>query len=688
MRKITKASKIKKFTPKMQASLLLVFCIMILLLVVLIGRLVYLNTKDGEKYEKRVLSQQTYVSSVIPYQRGKILDRNGTELATNEKVYNLVLDPKTMLSKEDYRNPTEKALTESFDISKEELDDILSKKASSQYVVVRKELSYDQVTVFNKKVKADKKKLIKGVWFEEEYKRIYPYNSLASHVLGFTRSGNVGTWGLEEYYNSQLNGYNGREYGYFDSKLKLERNVKEATNGNTLVTTLDTNIQNLVEKHINKFQKDIGSKRTSVLVMNPNNGEIYAMASSGEFDLNNPTNLEKFYTKSQIAKMSDKKKSEALSSIWRNTMISNAYEPGSTFKPMTVSAGLEEGKLTGNEIFHCPGYKMVGGRRIKCSHVHGTITLKEAIMHSCNVALMEIAKKEGKNIFTNYQQLFGMGEKTGIDLPGETSGLLYKLKDMGTVDLATNSFGQNFSVNMLQIASAFSSIVNGGHLYQPHLVKQIVNDKGATVKNIGATLLKETVSQKTSETMKDYLYATVEDGTATGAQVKGVQVGGKTGTAEKIPRGSGTYLVSFIGAAPAYDPEVVIYVTIDELNQDRQDQSGFATKLAGEILKDIIPFLGISQDTGNSKGKVDSNTNTNAVNNSSNDDKKEVSNSLTNGKNGKTSNDSNSTGSNKNNVEEETYGETSGGDVPESNGKLGQTEDTNQGESNKDSVNQ
>lgn len=681
MRKVIKESKIKKFTPKMQASLLLVFCIIILLLVVLIGRLIYLNNKDGEKYAKRVLSQQTYVSSVIPYQRGKILDRNGTELATNEKVYNLILDPKTLLSKETYRTPTIKALTESFDITKEEIDEILDKKSQSQYIVLRKQLTYDEITEFNKKLEADKKKLIKGVWFEEEYKRIYPYDSLASHVLGFTTSGNSASWGLEGYYNEELNGSNGREYGYFDSELNLERNVKEAINGNTLVTTLDTHVQNLVEEHINKFQKDTGSKMTAVLVMNPNSGEIYAMATSDEYNLNDPTSLEGFYTKKQINKMSDEEKIDALMNIWRNFVISDAYEPGSTFKPMTVAAGFEEGILNGNETYFCPGYKVINGQRVRCSHTHGRLTLKEAIMNSCNVALMEIVEKEGNNLFSSYQGLFGFGEKTGIDLYGETQGRLYPLEKLTPIDLATNSFGQNFTVNMLQIASAFSSIINGGHLYQPHLVKQIINDKGATVKNIGSTLIKETVSQKTSETLKDYLYATVESGTATGAKIEGVQVGGKTGTAQKYPRGNGKYLVSFIGAAPALDPEVVIYVVIDELNLDRQDQSGYATKLAGEILTDILPFFGVypeaSTEDSKSKDKVDT------KNTQSSDNNEDVTNNSNENDENSTGVDSLETEENGNDLEErnsdtsvnETDISESEEDIPANDEILGETEE-------------
>ena len=333
--------KIKKFTIKMQAKLLLVFCIVIIAIVGLIGRLIYLNRTDGEKYKKRVLSQQTYSSSVIPYQRGDIVDRKGTILATSQKVYHVILDVKKMLSNEDYLTPTIEAITKSFpDVSKSDINEIIESKPNSQYTKLLKGISYDEVQVFKELAKEDKN--IQGIWFEEDYDRVYPYKTLGSSIIGFTISGNVGNWGLEQYYNDELNGTNGREYGYIDEELKLERTVKPAVNGNTIVSTIDANVQGIVQNHIKSFNEEYGSKNIGVIAMNPNNGEILAMASNNEYDLNNPTDLTYAYTKKEIKAMTEDEKQDALYQMWRNFAISDTFEPGSTFKPFTIAAALDE----------------------------------------------------------------------------------------------------------------------------------------------------------------------------------------------------------------------------------------------------------------------------------------------------------------------------------------------------------
>lgn len=627
MRNQSKDEKIKKFTSKMQASLLLVFCVVIVAFVVLIGRLIFLNNKDGDKYAKRVLSQQTYVSNVIPYKRGDIVDRKGTVLARSEKVYNLVLDPKLILEKvkddqiykQIYKDPTIEALVNCFGADKEEINEILTKKKDKRYYVLEKELSYKKVDSFNayvKKLKEDEDGVgnnIKGIWFEEEYVRKYPLDTVASDIIGFTSKGNVGNWGIEEYYNAELNGSNGREYGYFDGELNLERTVKPAQNGNTIISTIDANVQEIIEEEIKKYNKDIGSKNTAVMVMNPQNGEILAMASYPSYDLNNPRDLEPFYSKSEIAAMNSEETLTALNEIWRNYSISDTYEPGSTFKPFTMAASFEEAKLNGNETYFCDGYEEVLGSKIRCSKRtgHGNITLEEAMMYSCNDALMQIAKKTGKNTFSIYQDNFGFGGKTGIDLPGEADGLVFTKDQLNPIELATSSFGQGPTVTMVQMVSAFSSVINGGAYYQPHVVKQIQNDKGATVRNIEETLVKETVSKKTSDTLKEYMYQTVEEGTAKGAQVPGYAIGGKTGTAEKIPRGNGNYLVSFLGFAPAENPTMVIYVIVDEPNVEIQADSSIATKMASRIMKQILPFLNIYpiQEAGDDKTTEDNKKN-------------------------------------------------------------------------------
>lgn len=618
MNRRAKPKKIKYFTPKMQAKLLLVFCVIIVALIGLIIRLVYLNQKDGEKYAKRVLSQQTYTSNSIPYRRGSILDRKGTVLATSQKVYHLVLDVKYMLQeKEENLKPTINALVETYDsLSKDELMKIVKTKPESQYVKLLKNLTYEQMAVFKDKMEKDSH--IKGVWFEEDYIRQYPYKSLASHVIGFTASGNVGTWGIEQYYNDDLNGTNGREYGYFDSELNLERNIKPAVNGNTVVSTIDANVQNIVQKQVDAFNEEYGSKNIGVLIMNPNNGEIYAMASNKAYDLNNPTDLTSFYNKKEIAGMNEDEKMEALNKIWRNFTISDAFEPGSTFKPVTVASALEEGIVSPNSTYICDGYEEVGGYEIKCSNRtgHGELTLQEALMKSCNDAMMQIVAKEGKKLFYQYQNSFGLGEKVGIDLPGEASGILMAKKDRNNTALATNSFGQNFTSTMLQVAAAYSSLINGGYYYQPHVAKEIINDEGATVKAFDKNLIRKTASRETSDFIKEAMFQTVEAGTAKTAAVPGYTVGGKTGTAQKLPRAAKTYIVSFIGNVPADNPEVVIYVAIDEpQNVIKQADSSLATKLASKILAEVLPFLEVYPSNDEAFTENESNTGDNSKKN-------------------------------------------------------------------------
>jgi stage V sporulation protein D (sporulation-specific penicillin-binding protein) len=591
--------KNRRFTHKMQASLLLVFCVVLLLFGILIGRLCYIVYKDGDKYEKKVLAQQTYVSNAIPFKRGDITDRNGTKLAVSEKVYNLILDPVTILEKEDYKEPTLAAVNQVFSIPLTELSEILTEKKDSRYVQMTeyKGLEYEVVSQFEALQAEDSN--IQGVWFEEEYVRTYPLNNVGSSIIGFTQKndGNVGTWGIEEAYNEELNGTNGREYGYFNADLVLERNVKAAINGNTIVSTIDANVQSITEKKVEEFLEKIGAKNLAVMITNPNNGEIYASVSNETFDLNNPRDLSAFYSESEIEEMSSEEQSAALSSIWRNFCISDSFEPGSTFKPFTIAAALEEDKANENSTYVCDGSEVVvaGDKPIYCSNKngHGTITLEESLMYSCNDALMAIGKTLGRKNFAAYSNLFGFGEKTGIDLPGEASGLIFTESGLNASELATSSFGQSQTVTMAQMVAGFSSLINGGKYYQPHLVKEILNDSGAVVESKDSVLVKETVSSDTSSKIREYLKATVEKGTASPAGVEGYSIGGKTGTAEKAPRDKSNYIVSFLGFAPTDNPQMVIYVVIDEPKVEDQAHSTYATELAHDILEEVLPFLGI-----------------------------------------------------------------------------------------------
>lgn len=634
--------KKKIFSKRMRVHLFRILMIFFSLLGVLLLRLVYINVKDGKKYEKQVLSQQNYRSQILPYARGEILDRNGTPLATSVKVYNLILEPQNIIEADQNRNKgledgvekdlyiksTVSALAQFFDLKEKDLYQIIEDNPKSYYQKVLKKLEYKDVKPFKqylekkstirigdgKSIEVKNGDIIKGVFFEEEYKRSYPNKELASNVIGFANSGNVGTWGLEQQYNSVLNGLNGREYGYINGDTKLERTTQAAVNGNNLLTTIDVNVQRIAEKHINKFMKETGAKKgVNVLVMNPNNGEILAMATDSTYDLNNPRDekwLEKRYSKEEIKGMTEEEKVNAFNQIWRNEIISKIFEPGSTFKPFTIAAGLEEHILKGNENFFCAGYikKESWPTMIKChSYLKGgcgAITLSQAIEKSCNVALMEINDKNGKEIFTQYEKHFRFGKKTGIDLPGEELGLLIDAENMGSTDLATNSFGQNINVTMIQLASAFASLINGGHYYQPHLVKQVISNSGSVVKNNDKMLVKDTISKETSDWLKEALYQTVEEGTGKEAKIAGYTIGGKTGTAEKHPRKEGNYLVSFISFVPVEKPQLLLYVTIDELGVYPQDQSGYSVRLGHDIMKELVTYMNISKTNTTKKSEA------------------------------------------------------------------------------------
>ena len=613
------APKLKtRFLKRMQKKVVVAFSLVALLLIGLSGRLMYISYTSGEKYEKIVLSQQQYDSKTIPYQRGDIVDTKGTVLATSIAVYNVILDCSVLTSDEKYLVPTVEALVQCFPeyVTSEQIYTYARDRKDSMYIVLAKRLSYDTVQQFIEIQEATDEKgkkinpNVKGVWFEKEYQRQYPYGALASSVIGFTASGNVGVNGLESYYNSTLNGIDGREYGYLNADSDFEKTIKDAIDGNTLVTTLDATIQTVVEKKIaefneaykNNYRQGEGAEHIAVIVMDPNNGDVLAMANYPNYDLNNPRDLSAYYPESAIEAMDEETKLEKLNELWQNFCVYYTYEPGSTAKAFTIATGLETGTVFTGDVYECDGKEMIPGYSspIKCVSRagHGTQTVKDALMNSCNDALMQMSYRIGVQNFTDYQQIFGFGQKTNIDLPGEarTDSLLYTVDNMKKIDLATNSFGQNYNCTMVQMASAFSSLINGGHLYQPRMVKAIADENGNVIKEVTPTLLRETVSEETSDTLKGYLYATVSEGTGKTAKVDGYSLGGKTGTAEKIPRDDESYLVSFIGFAPVENPELVIYCIIDEPNVDDQPHSTFAQNIVREILEEIMPYMNIYPD--------------------------------------------------------------------------------------------
>lgn len=595
----------------MQKKLVLLFMLIVLAFVGLVGRITYINASSGEKYTKVVLDQQQYDSRVIPFKRGDILDRNGTKVATSERVYNVILDAKVLLETKKNVEPTKEVLKECFGIEESVVDAVLEDNPGGRYNILLKGVSYEQAQAF-KAIDEDDEKYpnVSGVWLEDDYIRKYPYNTLASAAIGFTVSGNVGNSGMEASYNSILNGTDGREYGYLDKNSSVERTVKQPVNGQTIVSTIDVNLQKIVEDHIwafneahkNEVREGEGSKNTAVLVMKPSTGEILAMASYPNYDLSNPRDLTKYYTQEQIDGMDDDQKVEALNALWRNYCVTDTFEPGSTAKPFTVAAGLDSGKIMGDETYVCGGYLHIGDYNIKCHNTsgHGTQTVGQAIANSCNVALMQIGEAIGVQDFTRYQNIFGFGQFTGIDLKGEpdTSGLLYNADNMQITDLATNAFGQNFNTTMVQLASGFNSLINGGNYYKPHIVKQIQDENGNVIENKDPQLIKKTISEETSTKVKEYMKMVVTEGTGTGTQVEGYDIGGKTGTAEKLPRKNGNYVLSFIGYAPQENPEVAVYVVIDEPNVENQSVSSYVTELSQQIMADIFPYLNITRVPG------------------------------------------------------------------------------------------
>ena len=617
--------KPKKFTIRMKKKLIFLFLVIAGALAGLIGRIMYIQYAKGATYEKIVLSQQAYDSETIPYRRGDILDAKGTILATSTDVYNLILDCKVLTSdvggKQPYLEPTLTALFSCYpELNESEIRSLVADSPDSQYNVLLKKISYEEMQKYAS-LAADTKTNpnLKGVWFEKSYIRTYPYGSLASPVIGFTRSDNVGMLGLESYYDDVLSGTNGRRYGYLNSDNDLEKTVREAVDGDTIVTTVDANLQSIVENKIKEFcdtfednyREGAAASNIGVMIMNPQNGEVKAMAQYPTFDLTDPWNLEGIYTKEEINAMSEDELSDARNRLWTNYCVSSTYEPGSTAKPFTVACGLETGTLKGNESFVCDGGETISGHTIRCvnRNGHGTETIRTAIMDSCNDALMQMSYRIGAENFCNYQNIFGFGLRTNVDLPGEarTDSLLHHVEDMKTVDLATNSFGQNFNVTMIQMASAFSSLVNGGDYYQPHMVSKILDENGNVIRTIDPVRIKQTISEETSEQIKSYLYDTVSEGTGRYAKVAGYSMGGKTGTAQKSVSGAKdekNYLVSFIGYLPADDPQLVIYAVVDEPNTKDQAHSTYAQNLVREILEEALPYLNIYQDETPAKGAL------------------------------------------------------------------------------------
>ncbi len=616
--------RVNRFTTKMQKKLLVLFLFVLMAFVGLSVRLFLINRDKGTDYKKQVLSQQEYDSVTIPFKRGEILDTNGTILAISNKVYNVILDTKVLMDDEENLEPTLAALHSVFGVDISATRNYIATHPNSAYYILAKRLPYEKVEEF-KALQNDEENgsHIKGIWFEDEYKREYPNGSLACDVIGFTRSDNAGQYGLEEYYNDVLCGVNGRQYGYLNNDSNLERTTIPARDGYNIQTTIDVNIQNIVEKYLLEFNEDYkdsyrpgnGANNVGCIIMEVDTGNVLAMASYPNYDLNDTRNSKnligmpeldeqgkktgEYLTEELIKDMNDETMYRHLDALWKNYCISDTYEPGSVAKPFTIAAAFESGAITGNEHYNCEGRLEVGDYKIKCHNTYGDgyLSVAEGLERSCNVVLMNVSFALGKNKFVDYQHSFGFGLKTNIDLAGETrtSSLVYSKDNMRQTELATCSFGQGFNVSMIQTITAFCSLVNGGYYYEPHVVSKITSSDGATIENITPRILKQTISQSTSETMIEYCNQVVtgENGTGKTARPAGYMIGGKTGTAETLPRGNHQYVVSFMGYAPADDPEIAIYVVVDRPNVPQQDDAKYATRIVRKILTEVLPYLNI-----------------------------------------------------------------------------------------------
>lgn len=592
----------------MQKKMILLFTLIIAAFIVPIIRVMILGATEKNEYTKIVLNQSGYGSRTIPFKRGDIVDRNGTRMATSERVYNVILDVEVMTYDEECIEPTIDVMIDCFGIAESEIRKVIEENPEGRYNIMATNVSYEDAQRFETIDKDDENyPNIAGVWLENDYKRTYPYESLACDVLGFSVDGNVGMGGIEASYNEVLNGTDGRIYGYFTGESSKEQTSIPARSGNTVVSTIDVTLQSMVEQCIIEFneahagevrENEPGSKNTAVIVADPNSGEILAEASYPNYNLNKPRDLSHLYSDEDWNAMNAQEQLDAMYDLWRNFCVSDAFEPGSTQKPFTVAAGLETGAISGNETYYCGGFRHVGDHDIYC-HLrsgHGAVSVQDGIAYSCNVAMMDMVPAIGVENFLRYQHIFGFGEYTGIDLPGEayTAPLLFTEEKMKPVDLATCSFGQSFNVTMTQMIAAFSSLINGGYYYEPHIVKEIWDEDGRVIETKDPVVIRQTVSAETSKQVKEYMTSVMDYGTGMSADIPGYDIGAKTGTAEKLPRDKGNYVLSYIGYAPQENPEVVVFVVIDEPNVPDQSTSTYVLDLSKRIMENVFPYLNVT----------------------------------------------------------------------------------------------
>lgn len=569
-------------------NLLLVLFVISVVAILLLVRIFYLMV-PGSKGLADAARDLHERERVIKAERGKIFDRNGVVLADNMPVctisviHNQITDAEQVI----------KVLCEKLDLSEAYVRKRVEKYSSIETIKsnVEKEIA-DEIRACE----------LDGVMVDEDYRRYYPFETLASKVIGFTGSDNQGILGLEVKYDFWLKGENGKiltmATAHGTEIPDMAETMVTPVTGNSIKTSLDVVIQSYAEQIALRVLEAKSAKNVSILVMNPQNGEMYALVNVPEYNLNEPYELTEIYTAGlSEGELTAEKKTELLNQMWRNSCISDTYEPGSAFKIITATAAFEHGELELKDRFYCPGYKIVADRRIRChkSKGHGSQNFTEAIKNSCNPAFMEIGGRTGiDNIYETFRAV-GLFSKTGIDLPGEASSIMHKEENVKEVELATISFGQSFQITPLQLMSAVSTVINGGTRITPHFVTEIVNNAGVTVKTVEGIGETGVISKETSEIMKTVLEQVVSEGTGSNAYVEGFQIGGKTATSEKLPRRSGKYIASFIGFAPAKNPEVIAMVIIDE--PEGQYYGGtIAAPVMGELYEVILPYLGIEQE--------------------------------------------------------------------------------------------
>lgn len=609
---------------------------MVIILLAFVGlgvRLIFIVKDNNNDYQQKILSQQAYESKTLNAKRGEIIDTNGTVLAASKESYNVILDAKQINLKDEAlkgnscKNATLDALVSVFGINRDEVSSYIAEVPESQYYILKKNVSYDEMSHFlpyitkpeeGKETESLYNENVTGVWFEKYYTRFYPQGKLACDVIGFSKTDGNASYGLEEYYNDILTGRSGRQYGYLNDDSTVEVTTIPAEDGYTLVSTIDANVQMIVEKCLKRYndqyennaREGFGANNVGCIVMRANSGEILAMASYPDFDLNNPDDISEYYSEEEIKAMeAEGTLKDAYDGLWKNFCISDTYEPGSVMKPFTVAMGLETGRLSGNETYNCTGSLNVAGHEIHCHNTDGDglLNVRGAVAQSCNVALMQMAATIGKNNFLDYQAIFNLGLKTNIDLSGEsrTDSLVFKEETLNESELATASFGQGFNVTMIQMAAGYAALVNGGYYYEPHMVSRILTSGGSVVRNIEPRIIKQVVSASTSETIRGYCNAVVTEGTGWRAKPAGYAVGGKTGTAETLPRENGEYVVSFMCHAPANDPEIICYVVIDRPNVEKQEDASYATQLSNDILTEILPYLNIPMTEELTESQID-----------------------------------------------------------------------------------